>query len=218
MCTNASREMVESLMHSTASDPVERSPSDLSDEETLVLALCSGSEMAFASLVEEHHAAMVRVASIFVGGHAAAEDVVQDVWLIVLRSIGGFQGRSSLKTWIFKILTNRAKTAGQRERRSLPLSTVLTSGWSGVDAMSQPENCVLAADALGTVRGAIGELPLNQRRVMYFRDIEGRAAKEVCDLLNLSESNQRVLLHRARAQVRLRMKGYHEPQANDEVA
>lgn len=210
--------MVERAPHTALGVALERDWRDGADEDALVLALCCGSETAFALLVGEYHAAMVRVASLFVGGHAAAEDVVQDVWLIVLRSIDKFQGRSSLKTWIFRILTNRAKTAGQREGRSIPASMTSSAGWDTAEAVGQPEDRVLTEDALGVVHGAIGELPLNQRRVIVLRDVEGRGAQEVCGLLNLTEGNQRVLLHRARAQVRRRVQDYHGPHATGEVA
>lgn len=188
------------------------------NEIALVSALCCGSETAFALLVEEHHATMVRVALLFVNGHAAAEDVVQDVWLIVLSGIHKFQGRSSLKTWIFHILTNRAKTASRREGRSIPMSITPAVEWGIAERSGQPEDQVLIEDALGIVHDAIRELPLNQQRVIVLRDVEGRGAKEVCRLLNLSEGNQRVILHRARAQVRQRLQSDHGRDACDEVA
>lgn len=186
-------------------------------EAALVSALCAGSEAAFALLIDQYHPAMVRLASRFVCGHAAAEDVVQDVWLIVVRGITMFEGRCSLKSWIFRILTNRAQTAGQREGRIMPISVIPETTWTGREPRSIPEDSLLMEDVMGIVRGAIRDLPENQRQVITLRDIEDRGATEVCQLLRLTDGNQRVLLHRARSMVRQRVQDYHDQLENEDV-
>lgn len=194
-----------------------RYPPDAGDK-ALVAALCEGSEAAFNALVEEYHTTMVRIASRFVCGTAAAEDVVQDVWLIVIRQIDTFREHCSLKTWIFRILANRAKTAGQREARNMPISMVPTSSGEAREPRSGPEDSVLMKDTMNAVVEAIRELPLNQRQVLSLRDVDGCSAIEVCGLLELTEGNQRVLLHRARSKVRARMQDYHDRVENDDAA
>ena len=189
------------------------SADDLASEArdaALVASLCGGSEAAFKRLVEEHHGEMVRVAARFVCGQAAAEDVVQDVWMVVVRRIGTFEGRCSLKTWIFRILTNRAKTAGQRDARNSPISMVPGLGWEGWEPSSLPDDSILMEDAMAVVREAISDLPQNQRQVITLRDVDGCGAAEVCERLELTEGNQRVLLHRARSRVRSRVQDYHD--------
>jgi len=157
---------------------------------------------AFAELVDRHQESMLRVARCYVGSRATAEDVVQETWLAVLRGVDRFDGRSTLKTWMYRILTNRAKTTGQRERRTL-LAPYMASP---LDSWQQTtEDCVIAAEGVSLVSAAINELPRLQRRVITLRDVDCRSAREACDILGLSEANQRVLLHRARAKVRLRL-------------
>jgi len=179
-------------------------------DAALVAALCGGSEAAFTLLVDQHHEAMVRVASLFVCGRAAAEDVVQDVWMIVVGQITTFQGRCSLKTWIFRILTNRAKTAGQRDARNTPMSMMPGLDWGGREPASRPDDSILMEEAMAVVRDAICDLPRNQRQVITLRDVDGYGAAEVCERLELTEGNQRVLLHRARSQVRTRVLDYDD--------
>lgn len=180
-------------------------------------------EAAFVEVVELYGAPMLRLARSFVSSQAVAEEVVQDAFLGVLTGIDRFEGRSSLKTWLFRILTNCAKTRGVREARSAPFSALgdpdgptvdpdrfLDSShrWAGhwatppgrFDAV--PEERLLAGETRKLVAETIAALPPTQRAVIVLRDVEGWDAAEVCDLLTLSEANQRVLLHRARARVR----------------
>jgi RNA polymerase sigma-70 factor, ECF subfamily len=158
----------------------------------------------------------------FVSSHAVADEVVQETWLGVVRGIGGFEGRSSLKTWIFRILMNVGRTRGEREQRTVPFATSLddegpsfgperfrTTGpyprhWATPPEPwdEQPADRLIASETLDIVRAAIDRLPTNQRAVICLRDIDGWTSPEVCALLEVSEANQRVLLHRARARVR----------------
>ncbi|HEV3478305.1 MAG TPA: sigma-70 family RNA polymerase sigma factor [Gaiellaceae bacterium] len=187
-------------------------------------ALRAGDEAAFIALVRRHHAAMVRVAQIFVGSRSIAEEVAQEAWLAVLNGIDRFEGRSSLKTWLFRIVTNQAKTRAVREGRTIPLSALRNPEnvpepaldperfrspedprWPGhwaVKPQEWPEAQLLAAETLGFVEAAIEALPPAQRAVVTLRDVEGWTAEEVCNALELTETNQRVLLHRGRSKVR----------------
>jgi RNA polymerase sigma-70 factor, ECF subfamily len=195
------------------------------DERRLVLALRVGDEQAFASLLEQYHSALVRMAMSFVRDRQVAEEVAQETWLGVIRGIDRFRGDSSLKTWIFRILTNTAKTRAVRESRSVPLSA-LPGGeadgravdverflpeadrWAGHWVSSPPpwrelpEETVASQETIARIRATIDELPSAQQQVITLRDIEGWSSEEVCALLGLSETNQRVLLHRARSKVR----------------
>jgi RNA polymerase sigma-70 factor (ECF subfamily) len=198
-----------------------------SDTETLLDALRSGDEAAFRDLVVRHQAAMVRVAAAYVPSRAVAEEVVQETWLAVLEGLHRFEGRSSLKTWMFRILINRAKTRGVREHRSIPVSAFHSDDdgdddpsvdperflpadhrWAGHWAAPPeswrdlPADQLTAKETLAVVEEAIRRLPVQQRRVISLRDVEGWTPEEVCDLLDLTEGNQRVLLHRARCRVR----------------
>jgi len=165
---------------------------------------------------------MLRVAQLYVGSRAAAEEVVQDTWIGVLNGIGRFEGRSSLKTWIFRILTNIAKTRGQREGRSVPFSA-LGSGddqavdpdrfaqdgqWASPPRSFGPEERLLGRETLDVVERAIAALPPSQALVITMRDVEGFGAEETRNVLGISETNQRVLLHRARAKVRQALEDY----------
>ena len=198
----------------------------------LVRALRAGDETAFMMLVERYQPAMLRVALMYVSTRAVAEDVVQDAWVGVLKGLDGFEGRSSLRTWIFRILVNTAKTRGQREARSIPFSSVWTAdpdaepsveagrflppghpasgrwaeppvGWE-----STPEERLLSKETLAEVSRAIDALPPNQREVIRMRDVLGWPSADVRNALDISETNQRVLLHRARAKVRRALEGY----------
>jgi RNA polymerase sigma-70 factor, ECF subfamily len=184
-----------------------------------------GDERAFQSLVESYHGTMIAVALGYVKTRDVAEEVVQEAWLGVLNGLDRFEGRSSLKTWIMRILVNTAMTRGGREARSVPFSSLALADaeepaveperfrppgeafaghWSRYpgDWSSLPEPGLLGRETLGVVKRAIGELPDSQRAVIAMRDIAGCSADEVCDALDLSAGNQRVLLHRARSHVR----------------
>jgi RNA polymerase sigma-70 factor, ECF subfamily len=197
------------------------------DETALVAALRDGDEAAFRQLVEMYHAMLVRVARMYVSTQAAAEDVAAETWLAVLEGIDRFEGRSSLKTWIFRILTNRAKTRGIREGRSLPFSSLEPDEpavdadrfhggdhrWPGHWAAPPagfPEERLLAAETRDLIEQTIAALPPTQRAVISLRDVEGWSAEEVCNALTLTETNQRVLLHRARSAVRAALEQYLE--------
>jgi RNA polymerase sigma-70 factor (ECF subfamily) len=196
------------------------------DDEELVERLRAGDEDAFMTLVDRYGPQMLRVARLYVPTTAVAEDVVAETWLAVLTGLDRFEERSSLKTWIFRILANRAKTRGQRERRSVPFSSLADpadddgptvdperfepagSRWAGHWTSypqrfgELPEEQLLSKEAAEVARAAIASLPESQRTVITLRDVEGWDAAEVRDLLDLSDGNQRVLLHRARAKVR----------------
>jgi RNA polymerase sigma-70 factor (ECF subfamily) len=201
-------------------------PAVPADEAALVAALRRGDEAAFVRLVEAMHGSMLRLAMIHVGDRATAEEVVQEAWLGVLRQLDRFEGRSSLKTWILRITGNRAKTRATRERRTLPFSALagdadadepvvepdrfLPAGhrWAGHWASPPaswrevPEDRLLSRETMREVGRAVDRLPPAQRAVLVLRDVEGLSAAEACRLLELSEGNQRVLLHRARSKVR----------------
>jgi RNA polymerase sigma-70 factor, ECF subfamily len=189
-------------------------------------------EAAFERLVEQHYASMKRVARTYVQSDAVAEEVVQDTWLAIVAGIDRFEGRSSLTTWMFSILTNKAKTRGVRERRSTPLSCVGATGpdepaidpdrfqsdddaWPGHWATpprpwQKPERRLLSLEARSHLKAALDELPERQRLVVTLRDVEGLDAEEVCDVLDLSAENQRVLLHRGRTRLRSALEAYVE--------
>ena len=179
--------------------------------------LRSGDEHAFVILVERYRPTMLRLASGYVPNHAIAEEVVQDAWLGFLRGLNRFEERSSVRTWLFRILINRARTAGVRERRSTAISDMTAS----VDAtrfdsagnwLAPPEpwtdlvdNRLTAEKMAEAVRVAMVDLPARQREVVTLRDIEGLTSTEVCGVLDISEANQRVLLHRGRSRLRQRL-------------
>jgi RNA polymerase sigma-70 factor, ECF subfamily len=184
-----------------------------SDEE-LLRRLRAGDEGAFVTLVERYNGSMLRLALSFVPSRAVAEEVVQDTWLAVLRGLAGFEGRSSLRTWMFTILVNRARTTGSREQRTIPVADtgpVVDASRFGPDgAWSAPpelwieeaENRVEAGKLADLLRSAIDGLPDRQREVVLLRDVEGMSSAEVCSALAISEANQRVLLHRGRGKLR----------------
>ncbi|HEV8603590.1 MAG TPA: sigma-70 family RNA polymerase sigma factor [Gaiellaceae bacterium] len=200
------------------------------DEMRLVEALREGDERAFEELIRMYQAALLRVAQIYVSSRSVAEEVVQETWLAVLGGIDRFEGRSSLKTWLFRILANRAKTRAQREGRTIPFSalrqpeTVPEAAvdpdrfqdpehprWPGHWASPPadwPEERLLADETLRLIEEAIEKLPPAQRAVITFRDVQGWSAEEVRNALELSETNQRVLLHRARSKVRRALEEY----------
>ena len=192
------------------------------DEARLVEGLRAGEEAAFAELMRLYGGAMLRLAQMYVSSQAVAEDVVQEAWLGVLKGIGRFEGRSSLKTWLFRIVANIAKTRGVREARSIPFSALGDDDGEAVDPdrflgpgtrfpghwAVPPEGRLLADEALDVIAGAIDRLPPAQRTVITLRDVQGLSAEEVRNALDLTETNQRVLLHRARAKVRAALEEY----------
>ena len=194
-----------------------------SDERALVQALRRGDQAAFMHLVDEYGPTLLRVARMYVPTTAVAEEVVQETWIGVLNGIDRFEGRSSLKTWIFRILVNIAKTRGERERRSIPFSSAVNAAsepsvdpdrflpagderahaWALAPApWPGPEESLLARETQGVILRAIEKLPPVQRAVITLRDVYGWSSEEVRNALELSETNQRVLLHRARSKVR----------------
>jgi RNA polymerase sigma-70 factor, ECF subfamily len=204
----------------------------LPDDQALVEALQRGEESAFVALVEAYQGLLIRLAMPYVAHRAMAEDVVQETWLGVLRGLDRFGARSSLKTWICRILVNRARTRAQRDGRLVPFSS-FTAPDAEVDepavdparfystgrfeghwmSMVQcwddlPEESLLSDETRERVQAAIAALPANQRTVITLRDIEGWQSTEVCAALEISEANQRVLLHRARGKVRQALEGY----------
>ena len=193
----------------------------MEDPDAVLLdALRAGDETAFASLVSRHHTRLLRFAESMVSSRAVAEEVVQDTWLGVVRGIHRFEGRSSVKTWMFRILANRARSAGAKEARTAPLRAdelgdVLEGRFDAAGAWSRPPepwadrvDDRLVAEALaGRVRQCLPALPPAQRQVLVLRDLEGVDAAEVCDVLGVSAGNQRVLLHRARARLRSLLEG-----------
>lgn len=200
------------------------------DDEQVLAALRAGDEGAFRDLVEANHASMVRVALLYTPSRAVAEEVVQDTWMAVIQGLLRFEGRSSLKTWIFRILSNQARTRGERERRSVPFSSI-SDGPTGIEphhfrpsSDRWPAHWVEApkpwsddvlerlegAETRAVVMNAVRLLPPNQRDVITLRDVEGWTAEEVCATLGISLGNQRVLLHRARTRVRAALDRYFQ--------
>jgi RNA polymerase sigma-70 factor, ECF subfamily len=183
-------------------------------DASLLRRLRGGDERAFSDLVERYHSSMLRLALSFVPSRAVAEEVVQDTWLAMLRGLDRFEGRSSLRTWLFTILVNRARTTGVREARSVPVADAGPAvdasrfGPSGAWAVppehwvEEAENRIDAAKLSESLRGAMDLLPARQREVVLLRDVEGLTSNEVCDVLAISEANQRVLLHRGRSKLR----------------
>lgn len=197
---------------------------EATDDARLVAALRAGDEQAFRDLVRRYHASLVRLASASVSTQAVAEEVAQETWLAVIRGIDRFEGRSSLKNWIFSILVNQARTRAVKEHRVVPMSSW---GVDGAEAAVDPDRFVPAGrrwaghwsdpprpwtdvpaeelagkETLAVAAAAIDDLPDRQRQVITLRDVEGWPAAEVCQILGLTEANQRVLLHRARSRVR----------------
>ena len=203
------------------------------EERELLEALRRGDEAAFVRLVETLHGSMLRLAIVHVGDRAVAEEVVQEAWLGVLQQLDRFEGRSSLKTWVLRIVSNRAKTRAVRERRTVPFSALaggdleadepavepdrfLPAGhrWAGHWASPPaswrevPEELLLSRETMAEVERAVATLPAAQRAVLVLRDVEGLTAAEACQLLGLTEGNQRVLLHRGRSKVRATLERY----------
>jgi RNA polymerase sigma-70 factor (ECF subfamily) len=192
------------------------------DDDAILARLRAGDEAAFETLVSQHDAALHRVARTFVPTQALADDVVQETWLAVIRGLDGFEGRSSLRTWIFTILANRARTRAVREARNLPFSAIGEPEGPTVDPTAfgrdgmwrsapprldcDPETNLLTGELRAHIQEAVDELPEHMRAVMTLRDIVGLSPAEVCDILEISDGNQRVILHRARAKVRMALR------------
>jgi len=197
------------------------------DETRLLAALRRGDEDAFVELVRRHHATLKRLARVFVPSDSVAEEVVQETWLGVLQGIGRFEGRSTLKTWIFRILVNRARTRGERESRTVSFSSLVTDEanahetavspdrfrgpsdaypghWTVPVARwgEDPEKWVSSHETMRHLKAALDLLPPAQRSVVMLRDVQEFTAEEVCEALAISEANQRVLLHRGRSKLR----------------
>lgn len=197
------------------------------EDDALLARIDAGDEAAFAKLVEQYHPAFVRLALNFVATRAVAEEVAQEAWLAILERIDAFERRSALRTWMFRIVTNRAKTRGVREGRSVPFSAIGDRGdaqpvvdpsrfapdgswktpprrWEDVT----PEQLASRRQAMQCLEQALDALPPNQRAVVTLRDIEGLSSEEVCNVLEVTETNQRVLLHRGRGRLRKALEGF----------
>jgi RNA polymerase sigma-70 factor, ECF subfamily len=207
------------------------------DDLYLVEQLRSGNEAAFVSLIDRYASTMLRLAMVYVRARAIAEEVVQETWMAVLEGLNRFEGRSSLKTWLFRILTNCAITRAQREGRSIPFSSLgeidtdhdehaadpdqflpADQRWSGnwvsftSNGQEMPEQSLLSQETRVQLEKAINVLPPSQREIIILRDIEGWTSVETCGFLGISEVNQRVLLHRARSKVRAVLENYFQEQ------
>jgi RNA polymerase sigma-70 factor (ECF subfamily) len=202
----------------------------------LVDALRRGEEAEFAALIDQYHGSLLRLALVYVQNRSAAEEVVQETWLGVIQGLERFEARSSLKTWIFRILTNRAKTKGKREGRTIPFSAVWSANadpaepavdpsrfhaydhhrypahWTANPASwdELPEERLLGQETRARIQEAVDRLAPSQREVITLRDIEGFSSDEVCNILGITETNQRVLLHRARSKVRRALEQYFD--------
>ncbi|MBK9518334.1 MAG: sigma-70 family RNA polymerase sigma factor [Anaeromyxobacter sp.] len=208
--------------------PQRPAPPSGAEERTILARLRAGDRAAFAQLVGLHGGAMLRVAMSFLRERAKAEEVVQDAWLALLDGLDGFEERASLRTWLFSILVNKARTRAVREGRTLPFSALADSGeaqgWEaaaggfdqagrwreppGTWSEENPERLAMGAETRALLEAEIARLPDAQRTVLTLRDVEGLEAEEVCTLLGISAANQRVLLHRARSKVRQALQGY----------
>lgn len=207
------------------------------EDVAVIASLRGGDEEAFTRLVDQHHAALRRIARLYVSSSAVADEVAQETWLAVIRGVWAFQGRSSLKTWILRILINRAKTRALREGRTVPFAEAGVADSAGAERSRadgdahdldlggrrdqedgrspwllnpgpSPEARLLTREARAHLRAAIDALPANQRTVITMRDLEGYSSEEVCNALSLTETNQRVILHRARSTVRAKVTAY----------
>nr|WP_246461790.1 sigma-70 family RNA polymerase sigma factor [Nocardia transvalensis] len=202
-------------------------------DDVLADRLRAGDERSFQLVLDAWSASMLRLARSFVSSNASAEEVVQETWLAVIRGIDGFEGRSALKTWVFRILVNTAKKRGTKESRTIPFgsmtpddeaATVEPSRFQPVgdpypghwrpgekpQRWSEPENAAERSEVLRTVAAAVATLADRSRIVITLRDMEGYSSEEVCEMLDISPGNQRVILHRARAVVRAALAGYFD--------
>ncbi len=202
--------------------PPHAPPPERQEEAELLARLRRGDREAFSALVDRLGGPLLRFAGTFLRSTALAEEVVQDTWLAALDGLGRFEGRSSVRAWLFGILANRARTRATREARSLPFSALARDEAGGPDpeppgafdadgawrqppaawGADDPERLALRAETRLLVEGAIAALPPAQRAVLTLRDVDGLEAEEICDLLGITLTNQRVLLHRARTRLR----------------
>ncbi len=195
---------------------------DFADTD-LVARMRARDETVFQQLIHRYYSSMLRVAANFVRSTDEAEEVIQETWIAVMKGIDRFQGRSSLQTWIFRILINRARTRARREARVIPFGALapahvdehaarfedVATAWPGTGSLApDPEQMLLNAELRALLEQAIAKLPRKQRLVISLRDVEGWTADEVCHALGVNDSNQRVLLHRARLKVRAAIAGY----------
>lgn len=209
---------------------VERRVGATVDDQRVIDGLRAGDERVFAELVDRYHASLIRVAMRYVPSRAVAEEVVQETWIGVIEGIDRFEGRSTVKTWLYRILIYRARARGERERRTTPFSalegdesapSVPTERFRGSDALwaghwatppkrweGDAETRLLAGEAAGVINSAIADLPSAQREVVTLRDLAQFTSAEVCELLGVTEANQRVLLHRGRSRVRMALEQY----------
>lgn len=207
--------------------PVSGSVSISDVEVELIAKLRARDQAAFGALLDDMHGRLIRLAMAFVPSRAVAEEVVQETWVGVLDGIDSFEGRSSLRTWIYRILTNRAKTRGVRENRTVPISALADTDGPAVDESRfssggmwanppgrwdtgpspTPEEALSSAQTMAMIEKAIDSLPELQRAVITLRDIDQIDSQEVCNVLGISETNQRVLLHRARSKLRTLLEG-----------
>ncbi len=215
-----------------------RRPDSPEDEGALIDALRRRDEAAFAELVGRFAGPMLRLARMYARSAAVAEEVVQEAWLGVLQGIERFEARSSFKTWLFRILVNRARTRAEREGRTSPFSALGMDDREGADEAAvprerfrpasdpvapfhwgapprswgeSPEEALLSKETMGVVARAIAALSPTQRQVVTLRDVEGWTAEEVCNVLEISDTNQRVLLHRGRSSVRMALERHMDP-------
>ncbi|HEY0671222.1 MAG TPA: sigma-70 family RNA polymerase sigma factor [Longimicrobiales bacterium] len=195
-------------------------PAASENETALVQRLRARDDATFRKLHDDYYSAMLRVARNFTRSREEAEEVIQETWIAVISGIGRFEGRSTFKTWLFRILMNRARARAKREARMVPFSSLSADHADGnlhvADARtgSDPEQAVLDKELRERMEGAVAALPRRQNLVLSLRDIEGWSADEVCQALEISESNQRVLLHRARMKVRAQLLPYFSPGRN----
>ncbi|MGM0557471.1 MAG: RNA polymerase sigma factor [Myxococcota bacterium] len=202
---------------------------DQKSDQRLVDRLREGDEDAFSELIDCFHQSMIRLAAVFVSDDDLAEEIVQETWLAVIDGIDNFEGRSSIKTWLFAILSNKARKRGKRDARMKPWSAIFESSideevhpmsdrfdsrgrWAKPPAAWAvgPEEKMVKDDLLRVIKASIEELPPSQRAVVRLRDVEGLSASETCEVLDLSDGNQRVLLHRGRVKVREDVETYME--------
>jgi RNA polymerase sigma-70 factor (ECF subfamily) len=205
------------------------------DDSQLIDALAQRDEGAFVALVRQYQASLIRLALVYAKTHAVAEEIVQDTWLGVLQGLDRFERRSSFKTWLFRILVNRARTRAAREHRMVQMSELDEAAESNNPAVASerflgadhpewphhwaippkqwgqsPEEELLTRETFDVIQRAISALPSSQRQVITLRDLDGLTSEEVCNVLEITETNQRVLLHRARSKVRGELERYFD--------
>jgi RNA polymerase sigma-70 factor (ECF subfamily) len=226
---------VQSVTHASDNEVMVRQNEPYVDDGVLVEALRRGDEAAFGWLVDRYDGSLRRLARGYVATSAVADEVVQDTWLAVVKGIGGFEGRAALSTWLYRILANIARTRGVREHRTIPFSSAAGALDEGAGAVvdpdrfgvqgdpgyghwsspptpwdDEPEARLQSHETMQVLQAAIDALPPAQREVITLRDVEGWSSTEVRNALDLSETNQRVLLHRARAKVRRVLEAHFE--------